>query len=161
VILFYFSSLQSIGVLVQIQTLGHLFPKLKSSMADQNQAAQVNFVPLRFIRHYSFRLLPQISSPLDRSFPPSFWFTPRPTQQHISMDLWELLIPASSLKPNPGESLSKRLYQGPLCGKMLLRTSLCPQSQAGQIGTRGYLQITAQKLAIGTASASPNVWSYL
>jgi hypothetical protein len=50
----YSSSLQSIGVSVQIQTLGHLFPKLKSSMVDQNQAAQVNFIPLRFIRHYSF-----------------------------------------------------------------------------------------------------------
>jgi hypothetical protein len=58
----YSLSLQSIGVSVQIQTLGHLFPKLKSSMADQNQAAQVNFIPLRFIWHYSFRLLPQISS---------------------------------------------------------------------------------------------------
>jgi hypothetical protein len=57
----YSSSLQSTGVSVQIQTLGHLFPKLKSSMADQNQAAQVNFIPLRFIRHYFFRLLLQIS----------------------------------------------------------------------------------------------------
>jgi hypothetical protein len=47
-------SLQSIGVSVQIQTLGHLFPKLKSSMADQNQAAQVNFIPLKSIRHYPF-----------------------------------------------------------------------------------------------------------
>jgi hypothetical protein len=35
----YSSSLQFIGVSVQIQTLGHLFPKLKSSMADQNQAS--------------------------------------------------------------------------------------------------------------------------
>jgi hypothetical protein len=43
----YSLPLQSIGVSVQIQTLGHLFPKLKSSMADQNQAAQVNFIPLR------------------------------------------------------------------------------------------------------------------
>jgi hypothetical protein len=58
----YSSSLQSIVVSVQIQTLGHLFPKLKSSMADQNQAAQVNSTPLRPIRHYSFRFLPQISS---------------------------------------------------------------------------------------------------
>jgi hypothetical protein len=58
----YSLSLQSIGVFVQIQTLGHVFPKLKSSMADQNQAAQVNFIPLRSNRHYSFRLLPQISS---------------------------------------------------------------------------------------------------
>jgi hypothetical protein len=37
----YSFSLQSNGVSAQIQTLGHLFPKLKSSMADQNQAAQV------------------------------------------------------------------------------------------------------------------------
>jgi hypothetical protein len=37
------------------------FPKLKSSMAGQNQAAQVNFIPVSFIRHYSFRFLPQIS----------------------------------------------------------------------------------------------------
>jgi hypothetical protein len=58
----YSSSLQPIGVPVQIQTLGHLSPKLKSSMADQNQAAQVNFTPLRFIRHYPFRFLSQISS---------------------------------------------------------------------------------------------------
>jgi hypothetical protein len=68
------SSLQSIGVSVQIQTLGHLFPKLKSSMADQNQAAQVNFIPSKFIQHYFFRLVHQ-SFPsvfLDRSFPPSF-----------------------------------------------------------------------------------------
>jgi hypothetical protein len=54
------------------------------------------------------------------------------------------------LKPNPGESLSKRLYQGLLCGKMLSRTGLCPQSQVGEIGIRGYLQITAPKPAIGT-----------
>jgi hypothetical protein len=58
----YSLPLQSIGVSVQIQTLSHLFPKLKSSMADQNQAAQVNFIPLRFIWHNSFRLQPQISS---------------------------------------------------------------------------------------------------
>jgi hypothetical protein len=61
----YSLSLQSIGVSVQIQTLGHLFPELKSSMADQNQAAQVNLIHLRSIRHYSFRLLPQISSVSD------------------------------------------------------------------------------------------------
>jgi hypothetical protein len=35
----YSSSLQPVGVSVQIQTLGHLFPKLKSPMADQNQAS--------------------------------------------------------------------------------------------------------------------------
>jgi hypothetical protein len=52
---------QSIGVFVQIQTLGHLSPKIKSSMAGQNQAAQVNFIPVSFNRHYPFRFLPQIS----------------------------------------------------------------------------------------------------
>jgi hypothetical protein len=35
----YSLSSQSIGVFVQIQTLGYLFPKLKSSMAGQNQDA--------------------------------------------------------------------------------------------------------------------------
>jgi hypothetical protein len=54
----YSFSLQSTGASAQIQTLGHLFPKLKSSMADQNQAAQVNFIPLKSIWHYLFRLLP-------------------------------------------------------------------------------------------------------
>jgi hypothetical protein len=58
----YSLPLQSIRVSVQIQTLGHLFPNLKSSMADQNQAAQVNFIPLKSILHHPFRLLPQISS---------------------------------------------------------------------------------------------------
>jgi hypothetical protein len=57
----YSLSSQSIGVSVQIQTLGHLFPKLKSSMVGQNQAAQVNFIPVNFIRHYPFQFLPQIS----------------------------------------------------------------------------------------------------
>jgi hypothetical protein len=99
-------------------------------MADQNQAAQVNFIPLKSIRHYPFWFLPQFLLPffLDRSFPPSFWFTLRPTQHSISSVLWELLIPVNSLKPNPGESPSKRLYQGLLCGKMLSRTGHCPQS---------------------------------
>jgi hypothetical protein len=57
----YSLSLQFIGVSVQIQTLGHLFPKLKSSMADQNQAAQVNFIPLRPFGIIFLRFLPQIS----------------------------------------------------------------------------------------------------
>jgi hypothetical protein len=70
----YSLSLQSIGVSVQIQTLGHLFPKLKSSMADQNQAAQVNFIPLRpfSIIVFDSYLRFLLSSFLDRSFPPSF-----------------------------------------------------------------------------------------
>jgi hypothetical protein len=38
----YSLSSQSIGASVQIQTLGHIFPKLKSPMAGQNQAAKVN-----------------------------------------------------------------------------------------------------------------------
>jgi hypothetical protein len=46
--------LQSIGVPSQIQTLGHQSPKLKPSMADQNQAIQVNLIPLRSIRYYFF-----------------------------------------------------------------------------------------------------------
>jgi hypothetical protein len=54
-------SSQSIGVSVQTQTLGHLSPKLESSMAGQNQAAQVDFIPVSFIWHYPFRFLPQIS----------------------------------------------------------------------------------------------------
>jgi hypothetical protein len=57
----YSLSLQSIGVSIQIQTLGHLFPKLKSSMAGQNQATQVNFIPLRSFGIIFFRFLPQIS----------------------------------------------------------------------------------------------------
>jgi hypothetical protein len=57
----YSLSPYSIRVSVQIQTLGHLFAKLKSSMAGQNQAAQVNFIPASFIRHYPFQFLPQIS----------------------------------------------------------------------------------------------------
>jgi hypothetical protein len=70
----YSPSSQAIGASVQIQTLGHLFPKLKSSMASQNQAAQVNPILVSFIRHFSFRFLPQISPLpfLNRSFPPSF-----------------------------------------------------------------------------------------
>jgi hypothetical protein len=50
----YSLSSQSIGASVQIQTLGHLFPELKSPMAGQNQAAQVNLIPVSFIRHYLF-----------------------------------------------------------------------------------------------------------
>jgi hypothetical protein len=40
----YSLSPQSIRASVQIQTLGHLFPKLKSPMAGKNQAAQVNSI---------------------------------------------------------------------------------------------------------------------
>jgi hypothetical protein len=57
----YSLSSQSIGVSVQIQTLGHPSPNLESSMAGQNQAAQVNFIPVSFIQHYPFRFLAQIS----------------------------------------------------------------------------------------------------
>jgi hypothetical protein len=45
---------QSVGVLAQIQTLSLQSPKLKSLMADQNQAIQVNLIPLRSIRYYFF-----------------------------------------------------------------------------------------------------------
>jgi hypothetical protein len=62
----YSSSLQPIGVSVQIQTLGHLPPKLKSSMVDQNQAAQVNFTPCDCY----LRFLPPLF--LDRNSPLSF-----------------------------------------------------------------------------------------
>jgi hypothetical protein len=57
----YSLSSQSVRASIQIQTLGHLFPKLKSPMAGQNQAAQVNFISVSFIRHYLFDFLPQIS----------------------------------------------------------------------------------------------------
>jgi hypothetical protein len=62
----YSLSSQSIGASVQIQTLGRLFPKLKSPMAGQNQAAQVNSIPINFIRHNLFdfylRFLPRLFS---------------------------------------------------------------------------------------------------
>jgi hypothetical protein len=47
----YSLSPQSIGASVQIQTLGHLFPKIKSPMEGKNQSAQVNSIPVNFIRH--------------------------------------------------------------------------------------------------------------
>jgi hypothetical protein len=62
----YSLSSQFIGASVQIQTLDHLFPKLKSPMAGQNQATQVNSISVIFIRHYLFgfylRFLPRLSS---------------------------------------------------------------------------------------------------
>jgi hypothetical protein len=57
----YSLSSQSIGASVQIQTLSHPSPKIESSMAGQNQDAQVNFILISFIRHYLFDFLPQIS----------------------------------------------------------------------------------------------------
>jgi hypothetical protein len=57
----YSLSSQSIGASVQIQTLGRPSPKLESSMAGQNQAVQVNFIPVSFIWHSPFRFLLQIS----------------------------------------------------------------------------------------------------
>jgi hypothetical protein len=158
----YSLSSQSIGASVQIQTLDHLLPKLKSSMAVQNQAAEVNFIPVSFIRHYVFDFYFRFLAPrfLDRSFPPSFWFALRPIWHLISSVLWELPIPASSLQPNPKESPSRRLYQDLPCGKMLSRTSLCPQLLVGEIGIKEYLQIIAPRPAIGTASVSLNAWSY-
>jgi hypothetical protein len=33
-------------------------------MPGQNQATQVNFIPLWLFRHYTFRFLPQISFPI-------------------------------------------------------------------------------------------------
>jgi hypothetical protein len=66
--------LQSVGVPAQIQTLGHQSPKIKSSMADQNQAVQVNLIPLRSIRYYFFdpHLRFLLLSFVDRLYPPSF-----------------------------------------------------------------------------------------
>jgi hypothetical protein len=62
----YSLSSQSTGASVQIQTLGHLFPKLKFPMAGQNQAAQVTSIPISFIRHYLFdfylKFLPRLFS---------------------------------------------------------------------------------------------------
>jgi hypothetical protein len=62
----YYPSSQSIRASVHIQTLDHLFPKLKSPIAGQNQAAQVNPIPVSFIRHYLFgfylRSLPRLFS---------------------------------------------------------------------------------------------------
>jgi hypothetical protein len=55
----------------------------------------------------------------------------------------------------------KAALSGLPCGKILSRTGLCSQLQAGEIGIKGYLQITVPKPEIGTASASPNVWRYL
>jgi hypothetical protein len=57
----YSFSSQSIGASIQIQTPGHPSPKLESSMAGQNQAVQVNFIPVSFIRHYPFQFLLHIS----------------------------------------------------------------------------------------------------
>jgi hypothetical protein len=66
--------LQSVGVPAQIETLGHQSSKLKSSMADQNQAVQVNLVPLRSIQYHFFdpHLRFLLLSFLDRLYPPSF-----------------------------------------------------------------------------------------
>jgi hypothetical protein len=66
-------SSQSVGVFAQIQTLDPPFSELKSSMAGQNQAAQVNSSTRSFIRHLDFQFLPKISSPLFlRSSPLNF-----------------------------------------------------------------------------------------
>jgi hypothetical protein len=145
--------LTAIARRLQVKSVQHHFPpvirwslrpdpnptfKLKPSMADQ--AIQVNFISLRFIRYYLFDSHLKFLFPpfLDRSYPPSSWFTLRTTQHPTSSVLWESLIPVSSLKPNPRESPSKRLYQGLNCGKMLSRTGHCLQLQAGEICTRGY-----------------------
>jgi hypothetical protein len=66
--------LQSVGVPAHIQTLGHQSPKLKSSMADQNQAIQVNLIPLRSIQYYFFdpHIIFLLLSFVDRLYPPSF-----------------------------------------------------------------------------------------
>jgi hypothetical protein len=137
--------------------------KLKPSMADQNQAVQVNLIPLRSIRYYFFdprlRFLPLFFP--DRLNPLSFWFPSRIIHHLIFSDLWESPTPLSLLKPNPTEYPSNRLYQDLMRGKTPSKTGPCPQLQAGEIGTRGYLKIKVSKPAIGIAFASPSVWSYL
>jgi hypothetical protein len=50
-----------VGVPAQIQTLGHQSLKLKSSMADQNQAVQVNLIPFKFHSVLPFRSPPYFS----------------------------------------------------------------------------------------------------
>jgi hypothetical protein len=54
----------------------------------------------------------------------------------------------------------KAALSGPSCGKMLSRTGLFPQLQAGETGKRGYSQIIVQKPSIGTPFVLLNVWSY-
>jgi hypothetical protein len=117
--------------------------KLKPSMADQNQAVQVNLTPLRSIRYYlfdphlRFLLLPF----LDRPNPLSFWFPSRISHHPIFSDLWEFPTPLSLLKPNPTEYPSNRLWQDLMRGKTPSKTGPCPQSQAGGTGIRGYSKI--------------------
>jgi hypothetical protein len=124
----YSLSLQSIGASVQIQTLGHPSPKLESSMAGQNQAAQVNFIPVSFIQHYLFDFYLRFLPPpfRDKSFPPSFLFALRPIRHLISSALWELLIPTSSLQPNPREYPSKQLYPGLPVARRLQELAFAP-----------------------------------
>jgi hypothetical protein len=135
--------LQSFGVPAQIQTLGHQSPKLKSSMADQNQVVQVNLIPLRSIRYYFFdpylRFL--LLSFLDRLYPLSFLFPSRINHHPISSDLWEPPTPLSLLKPNPKESPSKQLCQDLMSGKTPSKTGPCPQLQVGETGISEYSKI--------------------
>jgi hypothetical protein len=46
--------LQSVRVSAQIQTLDPQSPSSNLQMADQDQAFQVNFIPLRSIQYYFF-----------------------------------------------------------------------------------------------------------
>jgi hypothetical protein len=57
----YSLSLQSIGVSVQIQTLGHLFPKLKSSMASKSSCSG-KFHPRKFYSALPFSIFTSDSS---------------------------------------------------------------------------------------------------
>jgi hypothetical protein len=100
--------------------------KIKPSMADQ--AIQVNSIPLRFIRYYLSDSHLRFPFPpfLDRSCPPSFWFILRTTHHPISSAPWESLILASLLKPNPGESPLKRLYQGPVVARCFQELAFSP-----------------------------------
>jgi hypothetical protein len=123
------SPLQSVGVSAQIQTLGHQSPSSNLQMADQDQALQVNLIPLRSIRYYLFdsHLRFLLLSFLNRLYPPRFRF-PLTTNHHpISSDLWEPLTPSSSLKPNLRESPLKQLCQDPMSGKTPSKPSPYPQ----------------------------------
>jgi hypothetical protein len=56
------------------------------------------------------------------------------------------------------EAESKRIpFKAALSGPQLWQDAF----KIGEIGTRGYSQITVPKPTIGTPFASPNVWSYL
>jgi hypothetical protein len=56
---------------------------------------------------------------------------------------------------------SRHHCQDPMSGKTLSRTGICPQSQAGETGTRGCLMMIAPRETIGKAFALLIVWNSL